>query len=99
MVAVGVTVGVVVALGKAGRVEDLEMDLREGILEVLEGHSTLSHVTSIRYVANSHVTALTKLLSHKLVPVAPLKVVHQDPASEAQETIAEEVDGTFVLGD
>ena len=90
---------VVVALGEAEGVEDLGEDLREGTLVVPEGHSTLSHVMSVGCVAIGYVTVLARLLNRRVVAVAPLKAIRQDPRSEAQETVGEEVNGRFVLGD
>ena len=95
---VGVILDVIMALGKAEGAQDLEEDLGEGRLEVLEDHSTLSHVTSVGCVAIWHITVFSRLLGHRVVSVAPFKVVHQDPGNEARETVGEEVDDRFVSG-
>ena len=88
-----------VEIVKAKGVEGLEEDLREGTPEVLEGHSTLSYVMFVGSMAIWHVTIITRLLSHRVVAMTPVKVVHQDLGSEAQVAMGEEVNTRFVLGD
>ena len=87
---------VVVAHGEAEDVGDLTEILEGGAVSVeLEGHMTLLHVMSVGCLAIYHVTTSVRHLSHRVVGMAPLKVVNQDPGNEAQE--GKDEDGKFAL--
>ena len=90
----GDIVATVVGCGEAEDVEDLkEILVEEAVLVELEGHTTLSHVTSTGCMVIWHVTAPIRHLSHEVEAVAPLLEAQQDLGIEAQGIVEGEVDG------
>ena len=87
---------IMVAVGVLEDVEDIEeTPVGEVPLVELEGLLTILYVMPVGCVAIWHVTTPVRFLSHRVVAVAPLKAVHQDPGNEAQK-VADE-DNKFTL--